>query len=132
MAADAARNILKNKKETKVTKRDAPDKTTGGSRAGNRKKPKTTTITEAVATLPDEDDANDFELASQTEAEEKKLLEAKNLREAKQARQGHVKALNAKPKTDAMIMRDAIRNQPERLKAAKKKTRRRSVFAKAC
>ncbi len=80
----------------------------------NRKKPKTTTITEAGGTLLEEDDANNFELASQTEAEAKKLLEAK------QARQGHVKALNAKVK-DAMVMRDAIRNQPDRLKAAKQK-----------
>ena len=83
MPADAARNILRKKTEAKGTKRDPPDKTTGGSKAGNRKKQKTTTITEAVATLPEEDDADNFELDSQTEAEAKKFLDAKKLLEAK-------------------------------------------------
>ena len=122
MAADAAKNILQNKKTR--NKREAPETTTVGTKAGNKKKGKTTPIPEEVATLPEEDDANNFEPNLHTEGEKKKLVEAKNFLEAKR---GHVKAITVKP-NDGKIMRDARRNEPERLKAAAKKQHDQEVY----
>ena len=75
MAADAARNILQNKNTRK--KREPPETTTVGTKAGNKKKGKTTPIPEEVATLPEEDDANNFEPNLHTEGEKKSLLKRK-------------------------------------------------------
>ena len=116
MAVDAARNIVRNKTTQKGTKRDAAQKT---SSARNTKKGKITPTPEAVATLAKEDDANNFEPDSHTEPEAKKILEAKKLLEATKL---HEKSNYTK------IMRDAIRNQPERLKAAQKKKHDEEVY----
>jgi hypothetical protein len=117
MAADAARNILQNKKTQKGTKRDAPYKITVGTKAAHKKKGKTTPILEEDATLPEDDDASNFEPNLHTEGKKKKLVEAKKFVEAQR---GHVKGITGKP-NDGKTMRDARRNQPERLKAAAKK-----------
>ena len=124
MAADAARNILQNKKTQRGTKRDAPEKITVGTKAAPKKKGKTTPILEEDATLPEDDDASNFEPNLHTEGEKKKLVEAKKFLEAQR---GLVKAFNGKP-NDAKIMRDARRNQPENLKAAAKKKHDQEVY----
>ena len=77
MAADAAKNILQNKKTQKGTKRDVPDKITVGTKAAHKKKGKTTPILEEDATLAEDDDANNFEPNLHTEGKKKSLLKRK-------------------------------------------------------
>ncbi len=90
MAADAARNILLNKKTQKGTKRDAPDKNTVGTKAPHKKKGKNTPILDEDAPLPEDDAANNFEPPLRNEENKKKLVEGKKLVEAQR---GHVKAI---------------------------------------
>ena len=117
MAVDAARNIVRNKTTQKGTKRDAAQKT---SSARNTKKGKITPTPEGVATLAGKDDANNVDPDSHTEPEAKKILEAKKLLEATKL---HEKSNYTK------IMRDAIRNQPERLQVAQQKKQVEEEYA---
>jgi hypothetical protein len=115
MAADAARNIIQNKKKIQGTKRDAPDKNTVGTKAPPKKKGKNT---------PEEDDANNFEPTLRTEGEKQKLAQEKKLVEPKRA---HVKAITGKT-NDGETTRDARRNNPDRLNAAAKKKHDQEVY----
>jgi hypothetical protein len=124
MAADAARNILQNKRTQKGTKRDAPEKVTVGTKAAHKKKGKTTPILEEDAPIPEDDDANNFEPTLRTEGKKKKLVEGIKLVEAQR---GHVKAILGKT-NDGKIMRDARRNEPDRKTAAAKNTTKRCMM----
>ena len=77
-AADAARNVLQNKKTQKGTKRDAPDKITVGTKAPHKKKGKNTPILDEDAPLPEDDDANNFEPTLRTEEKKNSLLKGKS------------------------------------------------------
>ena len=124
MAADAARNILQNKKTPRGTKRDPPEKMPVGTKAAPKKKGKTTPIPDEEASVAEDDDANNFEPHLHTERENKKLVAAQKLVEAQQ---GLVKAVTGK-KSDAILMRDRRRNEPDKLKAAAKKKHDQEVY----
>ena len=127
MAADAARNILQNKKTPRGTKRDPPEKMPVGTKAAPKKKGKTTPIPDEEASVAEDDDANNFEPHLHTEGENKKLVAAQKLVEAQQ---GLVKAVTGK-KSDAIVMRDLRRNEPEKLKAAAKKNTTKKCMIKS-
>jgi hypothetical protein len=124
MPADAATNILQNKKIQKGTKRDPPEKPPVGTKPPPKKKGKTTPIPDEEASVAEDDDANNFEPHLHTHGKNKKQVAAQKLVEAQQ---GLVKAVTRK-KSDAMEMRDRQRNQPEKLKAAAKKKHDQEVY----
>ena len=124
LPADAARKIILNKKTSRGTKRDPPDKTPVGTKAAPKKKGKTTSIPDEQPSVPEDDDANNFDPHLHTEGENKKLAAAQKLLEAQQ---GLVKGVTGK-KSDAILMRDLQRNQPENLKAAAKKKHDQEVY----
>ena len=89
-----------------------------------KKKGKTTPIPDEEASVAEDDDANNFEPHLHTEGENKKLVAAQKLVEAQQ---GLVKAVTGK-KSDAILMRDRRRNEPDKLKAAAKKKHDQEVY----